>query len=122
MVTALTMLVGSEVGGVAFVRDYVEVHFDGPIFRALSAPIMEIDGNEVRFPSEGSRDCLCLLIGRTVLAAREDPGSLVLDFEGSMRLRVPLVTNEPAPEAAHLVPTFEGRLDVAKRVIWESVP
>ncbi len=122
MVTALAMLVGAEVGGVAFVRDYVEVHFDGPVLRALSAPILEIDGTEVRFPSEGSRDRLCLLIGRTVLAAREDAESLVLDFGGSVRLRVPLVAGELVTEAAHLVPASEGRPDVANMVVWESIP
>ena len=122
MVTALAMLVGAEVGGVAFVRDYVEVHFDGPILRALSSPIVAIDETEVRFPSEGSRDRLCLLIGRTVLAAREDAESLVLDFGGGVRLRVPLVTSEFVTEAAHLVPASEGRPDVANMRVWESIP
>lgn len=122
VVTALAMLAGAEVGGVCFVRDYVEVHFDGPILRALSSPIVEIAGTEVQFPSEGSRDCLCLLIGKTVVAAREDTEALILEFGGSTLLRIPLATSELVPEAAHLVPVTEGRVDVANMVIWESIP
>jgi len=122
VVTALAMLVGAEVGGVSFIRDYVEVHFDGPILRALASPIVEIAGTDVQFPFEGSRDCLCLLIGKTVVAAREETEALVLEFGGSMLLRIPLVTSELVPEAAHLVPASEGRPDVANMVIWESIP
>ncbi len=122
VVTALEMLVGAEVGSVSFVRDYVELHFDGPILRALSAPIVEIDGTEITFPSEGSRDSLCLLIGKEVVAAREDTEALILEFGGSTLLRIPLVTSELVPEAAHLVPASEGRPDVANMVIWESLP
>ncbi|MCR6689355.1 hypothetical protein [Cellulomonas sp.] len=122
VVTALAMLVGAEVGGVAFVRDYVEIHFDGPILRALSAPVVEMDGTGGRFPSEGSRDRLCQLIGRTVLAAQEGAESLVLDFDDSVRLRIPLVTSRLVVEAAHLVPESEGRPDVANMVVWESIP
>jgi hypothetical protein len=29
-------LVGLELGSVCFVRDYVELHFDGPVFRSLA--------------------------------------------------------------------------------------
>ena len=31
-------LVGEELSEVAFVRDYVEFHFDGPVLRALADP------------------------------------------------------------------------------------
>ncbi len=122
VVTALEMLVGAEVGSVCFVRDYVELHFDGPILRALSDPVVEIAGIETTFPAEGSRDGLCLLIGKEIVAAREDTEALILEFGGSMLLRIPLVTSEPMLEAAHLVPTAEGRPDVANMVIWESLP
>ena len=32
------VLLGREVSGVSFVRDYVEVLFDGPVLRAISNP------------------------------------------------------------------------------------
>lgn len=34
----LRHLVGLEVSAVSFVRDYVELHFDGPVLRAVSDP------------------------------------------------------------------------------------
>lgn len=116
------MLVGAEVSGISFVRDYVDVHFDGPILRALSSPNVKIAGTEFQFPFGGSRDGLCMLIGKTVLAAREDARFLTLEFDGSGFLRIPLVTSELGPEAAHLVPISEGRLDVSNMAIWESIP
>ena len=122
MVTSSAMLVGAEVGGVAFVRDYVEVHFDGPILRAFSEPAVEIDGMRFQFPSEGSRDRLCLLIGRTVTDVREDAESLLLCFGGRAQLRVPLVTSELVIEAAHLVPVSDGCPDLANMVVGESNP
>jgi len=35
-------LVGEEVGSVGFIRDYVEINFDGPILRSLSAPTVTV--------------------------------------------------------------------------------
>jgi hypothetical protein len=29
-------LVGEEISGICFVRDYVELHFDGPVLRILT--------------------------------------------------------------------------------------
>ncbi|MBA3338632.1 MAG: hypothetical protein H0T54_02590 [Geodermatophilaceae bacterium] len=36
--SARALLVGREVSAVCFVRDYVELHLDGPILRAIRNP------------------------------------------------------------------------------------
>jgi hypothetical protein len=50
---------GLQLGGVAFVRDYAELLFDGPIVRCYAPPQVVTEVGSVRFPEEGSRDALC---------------------------------------------------------------
>lgn len=49
---------GLALAGVAFVRDYVELLFDGPILRCYAPPVVVADSATVRFPGAGSRDAL----------------------------------------------------------------
>ena len=59
-------LVGREISAVAFVRDVVEFHFDGPTLRSRTDPRVAVGEAVYRFPKPGSRDALCLVIGSTV--------------------------------------------------------
>jgi hypothetical protein len=61
-------LVAEQLNAVSFVMDYVEFHFNGPVLRALSSPVLDYHGRRVRFPEPGSRDALCSLIGTEVAA------------------------------------------------------
>jgi hypothetical protein len=61
----LRMLMGLEVSAVSFVRDFVELHFDGPVLRALSNPSGVYGGHEWHFPAPGSLDLMHRYIGRT---------------------------------------------------------
>jgi hypothetical protein len=36
------IILGEPLSAVAFVRDYVEFHFDGPVLRAISNPRVEV--------------------------------------------------------------------------------
>jgi hypothetical protein len=126
-VNDLDDLVGEEISAIAFVRDYVELHFDGPILRALSDPIIRTDGRDFVFPESGSRDALCSLIGLPVRSV-----SLVWDPErDSSDERIGIVTtlatviipldqlSRVGPEAALLVPTNpDGTLRVGGMWIW----
>jgi len=49
-------LVGHELNIVAFVMDYVEFHFNGPILRALTNPIVEATapGSHSQSPVRGT--------------------------------------------------------------------
>ncbi|WP_158717917.1 hypothetical protein [Streptomyces sp. NRRL F-2664] len=100
----LQSLVGMEVSAVSFVRDYVELHFDGPVLRALSNPTGVYGGREWRFPAPGSLDLMHRYIGKTVDGCQEDSGrALALHF-GDHLFVIPLDDGSSlGPESAHLV-------------------
>jgi hypothetical protein len=114
-------LVGEELSAVAFVRDYVEFIFDGPVLRALTNPVFEADGLRVQFPDPGSRDALCSLIGAMVreLTIRYDD-RIELRIDGGHTLTIPLdAASRLGPEAAHYVPAAaDGSLRVEDMLIW----
>ena len=99
---------GQELSGVAFVRDYVEFHFDGPVLRAFVGPdLVRAQAPDLRFPDSGSRDALCALIGNTVREVRfEEQRTLELDFGPVGLVRVSLDSPGPHREAA----TFQREL------------
>jgi hypothetical protein len=101
--TKLRELIGQPMSAVSFVHDYVEFHFDGRIFRALTAPIVCGRGASIRFPQEGSRDALCAIIGRTVVnVIIQESETIELRFDGGEAICVPLSTDaRVGPEAAH---------------------
>ncbi len=96
-------------GGENFVRDYIEFYFDGPVLRALSAPILRRGSVETRFPQPGSRDALCDLIGQTAirLEVRGDQAILITFGDGA-EIIIPLEGSPLAEpglvEFAHFVP------------------
>jgi hypothetical protein len=102
----LDSLLGCAASAVCFVRDYVEIHFDGPIVRCISDPEVARGGKTVRFPEVGSRDALCELIGRN-LEAVEETEDVVMEFhfEGGYSLTIFLDSEHRINgEAAHFVP------------------
>lgn len=103
---SLERLVGEEVNGVCFIMDYVELHFNGPILRALTAPVIRTEQGQWLFPASGSRDALCGLVGKTVASVvAQDAISLRCAFESGESLTIPLdEASRTGPEAAHFVP------------------
>jgi hypothetical protein len=100
----LWQLLGLEVSAVCFVRDYVELHFNGPILRAVSNPFGRYGCWGWRFPEGNSPTVMRYYIGKTV-----DGFELVvdrflaLDF-GEHRFAIPLdQDSRVGPEAAHLL-------------------
>lgn len=75
----------------AFARDGVEFHFDGPILRSRADPQVAVGEAVYCFPKPGSRDALCLVIGETVRSLNMDD-SRYLEFTTSngCRVRLPL--------------------------------
>lgn len=117
----LSQLVGEELAGVHFVRDYVEFSFDGPLLRALSSPIVQIQGECATFPAPGSRDLLCALIADTVTSAEEQREALVVQFAGGGEVRVPLRDDSGLAEIAVLIPARTGREPTYEpTVYWEN--
>ena len=111
--SGLEFLVGEEVSAVSFVRDYVEFHFDGPVLRALTNPVVETADGRWQFPALGSRDALCAAIGLGVQQVEFATGAHIrLTLAGGLRLTIPLdQASYIGPEAAHLV-TPEGGVAV----------
>jgi hypothetical protein len=90
-------LVGFELSAICFVRDYVELHFDGPILRSLAAPAVVLRGRRIEYPETGSRDALCGLIGRTVERAADEGGRLALQFPRDMMVEIPKASRGHVP-------------------------
>ena len=120
-VTELGDLTGWELSGIAFVRDYVELQFDGPILRSLARPVVVLDGVRHEFPRAGSRDALCALIGRSVESAEERRDRLVVVFSGGAAVEIPRQSDDSGPEIAHLVPTVDGKRHVVAMMVWENL-
>ncbi|MEV5972311.1 hypothetical protein [Streptomyces sp. NPDC051921] len=100
----LRQLMGLEVSAVAFVRDYVELHFDGPVLRSLSDPLGVYGGAEWHFPAAGSLDLMRRYIGLTVDGCEEEPERFLALHFGEHRFVVPLDDGSSmGPESAHVV-------------------
>lgn len=101
----LAVLVGEQINAIAFVLDYVELHFNGPILRCIANPIVSCELGEFVFPCSGSRDALCSLIGdRPSRIAITEKEAIVLEMSGGCTLTVPLTEDHArGGESAHFV-------------------
>jgi hypothetical protein len=100
----LRLLRGSEVSAVSFVRDHVELHFDGPVLRSLSDPVGVYGGRAWRFPAPGSPDLMRSYIGETVDGCELDPERMLALHFGEHRFVIPLDDGTSGgPESAHLI-------------------
>ncbi|KGN30843.1 hypothetical protein N802_05465 [Knoellia sinensis KCTC 19936] len=113
-------LIGLELSAACYVRDYVELHFDGPILRCLADPIVVGPSGRFEHPNVGSRDALCALVGDVVSGAVDESTRLCLEFAGQARVFVPKQSPSAGPEVAHLVPFTDGTPDVAGMLIWPN--
>ena len=113
-IESIEELIGEQLAGVGFIRDYVEFYFDGPIIRSLSVPNLNIGGVEHQFPEPGSRDALCGTIGSTVTAVKVDEGrSVRIETDDGSILTIPLdPRSNRVPEAMHFVPQIDGPIQI----------
>ena len=102
----LTLLVGLECSAVCFTRDYVELHFDGPVVRCLTNPRGRWGEWGWRFPDGNAASAMLLYIGKTVTETEYEPGrSVALDFYAD-RWTIPLDDeSRVGPEAVHILGT-----------------
>lgn len=113
-ITEIDGLVGEEISGVAFVCDYVEFHFSGPVLASLTNPHVIVDGIDHRLPEPCSRDALCRVIGSTVCAVKLEANRVLeLTTSDGSRIRIPLdVESFRGPEAMHFAPERNGPIQV----------
>jgi hypothetical protein len=114
----LQLLVGREVSAVCFVRDYVELHFDGPILRALTNPFGMYGCRGWRFPEGQSPVVMRYYIGTVIDGCELIPNRHLAVDSGEHRFAIPLDDDSrTGPEAAHLVGVDEtGQTDT--RLLW----
>lgn len=109
-------VVNEPLSAVAFVHDYVELHFDGKIIRAFGSLMVKHQGQLIGANDAGWRDALCGLIGKHVrdLAFFNDAhGRLVVSFENDTDLVVNLIISESSgPEVLHYVPGDNEPIEV----------
>jgi hypothetical protein len=61
-------LIGSQLGSVEFVQDYVQFHFDGPWLQAITHPSVRAGDRVFTWNDNGYRDQLCYRIARIVVS------------------------------------------------------
>jgi hypothetical protein len=85
----LPSVIGEELSSVCFVRDYIELHFDGPVLRLLGDVTVQ-NGTEIKvLQDQGFRDWLCRNIGRRVATIDPlDGNQIQLKFHGNDLIRV----------------------------------
>jgi hypothetical protein len=101
--TELPTLIGRQLSAVTFVRDYVQLHFDGPTISAFTWPTVSTSYGVVKVGDVGYRDSLCSCIGKTVLTAIVDVGErLEIAFSDGFAIAISLRTDDREVEEAVL--------------------
>jgi hypothetical protein len=97
----LEQLKGRELSAVTFVRDYLQLHFDGPFLNVFVWPQIKIDGTMYCLDSVGYRDALCTQIGKIVGGAVVQAGTQVsLFFADGSIIQISLLSRDrQGPEA-----------------------
>jgi len=110
-VTTIPLEEHCELSGVAFIRDYVEFHFDGPVLRALVDPVVDVSNRIVASSDTDWRNALCALIGREVtkLEIKENVVCEVTFISGES-VKIDLSTGEA--ESLHFVPGPNQAIEV----------
>lgn len=101
-VDPLLDLVNSELSAVVFVRDYVQLQFDGPTINALT-PITVCDKDIMALSGDANfRNVLCAQISKSVANAHVQKGdALTITFSDNARIAISLKEQDyTGPEAA----------------------
>jgi hypothetical protein len=100
-ISTLEQLKGRDLSAVTFVRDYLQLQFDGPFLNIFIWPRIMAPAVSVSFGMTGYRDGLCAQIGKTVGgAAVETDVNFRLFFTDGSIIEVPLSpTARKGPEA-----------------------
>jgi hypothetical protein len=83
----LKELVGRDLASVQFVRDYFQLHFDGPTLNVTTAAELADETGTYSFSEPGFSDAICKLINQVVIDVVENEAEVLLSFErASLRL------------------------------------
>lgn len=105
---SLDSLVGFEMSSVIFIRDYLQLVFEGSertqTLSAFSIPSVSIKGEEYQNYEQGFRDALCSLINSKVIAVETSQQiALKIHFGDAEKVEISLREHDyEGPEAAML--------------------
>jgi hypothetical protein len=87
----LSPIVGHELNSVVFIRDYLQLHFEGSGLTVLVWPAIKVGENWTRWGMPGYRDKLCERIGKVVRAASVIEGQEIrIEFDDDSMITVSL--------------------------------
>jgi hypothetical protein len=90
-VEMISLLDDKELSAVTFVRDYVQLGFDGPVVTAITLPRVDVHGIATGPSESGYRDQLCGQISKRVRRAwARSSDRLAIEFVDGSILYVPL--------------------------------
>lgn len=87
---ALGRLMGSELSAVTFVRDYVQLAFDGPNINAHTPPVVTCGSQSVSAGQPDYHDSLCRQIGCVVERTAIDDQQVSIVFENGATVSISL--------------------------------
>ena len=111
---ALRQLEGEQLSSVEFVRDYLQLRFDGPTLTVTSALEVRAEGHRARMGEPGFRDLLCQRIAETVRFVRvAQGGELLLRFDSGSEISISLRMEDAlGGEAVHFFDFEHGEWGV----------
>ncbi len=98
-------LVGAELAAVVFVRDYIQLSFDGPMLNAHTPIAVTTDGVMSVSGDDQFRNRLCGLIGRSVTNVRVRDDEFRIELFGGSSISLSL---RPAHYAGPEAVVFHG--------------
>lgn len=91
---------GCELSAITFVRDYVQLAFDGPNMNAYTAATVSCGAESFRLGQPGYRDALCKPIGSRVARVEADDERVSISFEDGTTISISLRADDyRGPEA-----------------------
>jgi hypothetical protein len=82
---------GRELSSVEFVRDYIQLRFDGPVLTAYTLPTITAGEKVIVSGAPGYRDSLCARIGTSVRDVSIQEGeAITLRFEDGVEVQISL--------------------------------
>jgi hypothetical protein len=85
------ILIGRDLSSVEFVRDYIQIRFDGPCLTAITDPFILVENKRYSRSDVGFCDMLLSFIGLQVEKAFVEENELIyIQFSGSRSINVSL--------------------------------
>jgi hypothetical protein len=87
---AMQMLVGRELASVEFVRDYVQLRFDGPVLSAYTMPKLDVHERKYSTGEDGYCDALVGMIGTVVTEVDVQSEMIQIGFASGTQVTISL--------------------------------